>query len=525
MEVAPLLAQLSAEGVIDSIEPDDPTESKRWVITSTGVQRLVQMNSLASPTEVSRARPGIPLKDKTSEELMIALRDEQWTHAYRRGPVVPYNAVDGNRTWYTTAKQANLSRNYLLALFQFDQLKAAGVIEDIEHGRTESYYLDILKIMKPKSKMLALPAPAMMEGIEDDMDIREIPRFDDHGSGNDDAIEDMPEAHSDSDIAASDGFPERTPSPLIGGDETPFGPDFGASAPETPLADPAPETPFTGSSPSRFGTPVVTPVSSASPLSSSSPVPSEPPVESDLLLLPPRVPVPPSVVSSAARSDRTARAIDERTLNPWHAFRISRTKRKQNARFGTWSAQCWFHKTSKDGHWDCTKAVSVLGPSARDEETALELVKYWCVIAMDYNRKSHHQAEQPHEQALPPPELVEALCPHERPDPLEILSDECRDKLELTETGNILNVAGKFELARDRTPLEFPDGGVDDGPAVGLSRGRGRGGRGRSGRGRGRCSRVTSESDSSESEPDAESARDSSSNNSSTDSSNSSTTD
>ena len=145
---------------------------------------------------------------------------------------------------------------------------------------------------------------------------------------------------------------------------------------------------------------------------------------------------------------------------------------------------------------------------------------------MDYNRKSHHQAEQPHEQALPPPELVEALCPNERPDPLEILSDECRDKLELTETGNILNVAGKFELARDRTPLEIPDGGFDDGPAVGLSRGRG--GRGRRGRGRGRRSRVTSESDSSESEPDAESARDSSSNSSSsnsTDSSNSSTTD
>ena len=126
----------------------------QWRLSDAGARALQPCRAMHSPSPVLEDRD-VPIRDKTSWELHLALEDAGWTWEQNAASRLPAYKVGDEKLYTTRSKHLVLA--YARCLLMAEELTDAheGTLA-IEHGQRKSYYKKILKGQKPKV-LLALP--------------------------------------------------------------------------------------------------------------------------------------------------------------------------------------------------------------------------------------------------------------------------------------------------------------------------------------------------------------------------------
>lgn len=427
------------------VDRDGPSS---FALTVAGVSNLRSVVVLKEPRRVCDPRPGLAICDRTSFEMMLALRDAQWE--WKAFPpkkqdrdALTYKVGDP-LIWYSMSNSPN--KLYLQCLLQAEDLQLQG-IEEIPHysSKPAQVYGGILRGIRPAGHhQVALGND--VEGEEP------LPRCDDE------QLADLSEEGM-SEIDIEDEL-ERIFDEAVTPDDGHAAPDGGSATPVagSPVAD--------GSATPVAGPPVAG--GSASPLVGS-------PVDDDDMFgdgligdiggppPPAALPIPPPPPLRPGGQAGHVAGVREQ----WGCFRISHLAKNPSRQFGAFEASCPFHRRNR--MTGCKKMCRLTSEDPAHIELGKMVIKNWCSMAQGFDRQRHHMVQPLEWDMLPASAVIESRCVDRGPDE-DVLDDEDLD--------DIQGIAG------GGAPPPSPDGAAGRGRQRGRG-GRGRGARGRAGRGRG----------------------------------------
>lgn len=124
------LLQLSTKLYVEQLE------GSHWRLTDIGLKKLISVSRLGQPSLVCQPRPGVPLEDQTSHELILLMHEGGWTWARwvgSRGQPSGYRHGQPKH-WFTSG--VTVCKAYLTALLRADDLFEQG-LEMIPHAAKE----------------------------------------------------------------------------------------------------------------------------------------------------------------------------------------------------------------------------------------------------------------------------------------------------------------------------------------------------------------------------------------------------
>ena len=181
-EQVPVLETLELHGLVTKAG----AEHFRWYFTDLGARELCSCSALSRPSRVFRVREELPLADRSTFELLLALTDEHWewqrwvpTSKRTRRMAAAGQTFDpytrGSRKVFYSGESP--SHSYLLLLLKAEEYFDDG-LPAIQHGREEACYKAILKgdfqsmmpqlqDLPPEIEALEEAAPEPVGGIGD----------------------------------------------------------------------------------------------------------------------------------------------------------------------------------------------------------------------------------------------------------------------------------------------------------------------------------------------------------------------
>ena len=292
---------------------------------------------------------------------------------WRRGPIcdrapAPFKIadLDADRVWYLKQGNKTVNVGYLLCLNLAAELAAHGVLE-IAHFRTDAYDADLHAKLKKNAKK----HPAIQ--------FEEDPQIEDEPTALDAELDEPTALDAELEQLVEAGIAARAETDLENDMSEQLLPPRLPPAPPAPLAAPPLPAGPTGSRPLAAPEAPLVPLVPAPPAA-----PEAEELEVPLVPAPPAAPeAPPAPAPVAAEAPRASRARQKhvrvrRDPINWGPYQFTETQRRNGQR--SWQAVCPYHGSRQR---PCRKECP-FSEEARDKDTALRLLKMWCIDGRQY---------------------------------------------------------------------------------------------------------------------------------------------
>jgi hypothetical protein len=388
------LQALKGEGLVAELLSPHPS-SRRWQLTQMGKASLDYGIELKDAGLVS-APPAnlltLSLDRLSKYHLALRLEAEGWTCNCGPRCNLPPHTPDGEKNWLSRGNEPN--RSYMLALLSSNNLFSRGV-EAIAHGRSKTYYDELLSVLSASSQ-----DDPLRVGLDDDGDgcgVAAILDGNADSPGHDD-LESMGPALFDDGASLSS-----------------FSAGSGADSPGSPggAATPVPSELL------QLQQDAVSPITVAAVQASL----EEPGAQA------PAVEDHPGMVDAGDSGLAGGRACEDeeadgdgiggprRKVNKaayverWGIFRLSMKKASAQSRFGGLQAECPLHR--KNDKTRCKKLWPLAGNDEASFKEARRCLMFWCLHGLALNRQRDHISFKFEASTVPADVALEAV--HEEP--------------------------------------------------------------------------------------------------------------